>query len=117
MSLRVEQDLNRFREIVRGRIRRNLRKYMSQGELIGRVGKDLVSIPIPQIDIPSFRYGENENGVGQGDGDEGHGGAVLGHRETRVESAVVGKRRGFAVSGERNSDQAAAGPVRRSSHG
>ncbi|MHC4794752.1 MAG: DUF444 family protein [Planctomycetota bacterium] len=71
MSLRVEQDLNRFRQIVRGRIRKNLRKYMSEGELIGRVGKELVSIPIPQIDIPSFRYGENESGVGQGEGDEG----------------------------------------------
>jgi uncharacterized sporulation protein YeaH/YhbH (DUF444 family) len=35
------------------------------------VGKNLVSIPIPQIEIPNFRYGENEEGVGQGDGGEG----------------------------------------------
>jgi uncharacterized sporulation protein YeaH/YhbH (DUF444 family) len=72
MILKIERDLYRFRSIVRGKIKQNLRKYMTQGELIGRVGKNLVSIPIPQIDIPSFRYGENElSGVGQGEGDEG----------------------------------------------
>ena len=54
MSLKIDQDHSRFRAIVRGKIRQNLRKYISQGELIGRKGKDLVSIPIPQIDIPRF---------------------------------------------------------------
>ena len=72
MSLKIDQDHGRFRQIVRGRIRQNLRKYISQGELIGRKGKDLVSIPIPQIDIPRFRFGDKQRGgVGQGDGDPG----------------------------------------------
>ena len=72
MSLRIDQDHSRFKQIVRGRIRKNLRQYISQGELIGKQGKDLVSIPIPQIDIPKFRYGDKQRGgVGQGDGDEG----------------------------------------------
>jgi len=66
---RVQQDLNRFRRIVRGHIKKNLRKYMSQGELIGKQGKRLVSIPLPQIDLPQFRYGSKQSGgVGQGDG-------------------------------------------------
>ena len=69
---RVQRDLNRFRQIVRGQIKKNLRKYMSQGEMIGRQGKRLVSIPLPQIDIPQFRYGARQGGgVGQGDGDVG----------------------------------------------
>jgi uncharacterized protein len=69
---RVERNLNRFRQIVRGKIKRNLRKYMSQGEMIGRQGKRYVSIPLPQIDIPQFRYGPKQRGgVGQGDGEEG----------------------------------------------
>ncbi|MBE7554013.1 MAG: DUF444 family protein [Anaerolineales bacterium] len=69
---RVQRDLNRFRHIVRGHIKKNLRKYMSQGEMIGRQGKKLVSIPVPQIDIPQFRYGAKQGGgVGQGDGDVG----------------------------------------------
>src|SRR6202021_781083 len=72
MSLKIDQDHSRFRNIVRGRIRQNLRKYISQGEMIGRKGKDLVSIPIPQIDIPRFRFGDkNQGGAGQGEGDPG----------------------------------------------
>lgn len=72
MSLKIDQDHSRFRAIVRGKIRQNLRRYISQGELIGRKGKDLVSIPIPQIDIPRFRFGEKQQGgAGQGDGDPG----------------------------------------------
>src|SRR6185312_12479417 len=73
MSLKIDQDHSRFRGIVRGRIRQNLRKYISQGELIGRKGKDLVAIPIPQIDIPRFRFADRQQGgAGQGDGDPGH---------------------------------------------
>ncbi len=72
MSLKIDQDHSRFRAIVRGKIRQNLRKYISQGELIGRKGRDLVSIPIPQIDIPHFTYGEKQKGgAGQGQGDPG----------------------------------------------
>jgi len=69
---RIDRDQSRFKEIVRGKIRHNLRKYVTHGEMIGRKGKDLVSIPIPQLDIPHFRYGKNgSGGVGQGDGEVG----------------------------------------------
>lgn len=69
---RIQRDLNRFRQIVRGQIKENLRKYMSQGEMIGRQGKRLVSIPLPQIDIPHFRHGAKQaGGVGQGEGEVG----------------------------------------------
>lgn len=72
MSLRIDQDHSRFRNIVRGRIRQNLRKYISRGELLGRQGKDLVSIPIPHIEIPKLRFGDKEQGgVAQGDGEPG----------------------------------------------
>jgi sporulation protein YhbH len=72
MSLKIDQDHHRFRQIVRGKIRQNLRKYISNGEIMGRKGKDVVSIPIPQIDIPRFRFGDKQQGgVGQGDGDPG----------------------------------------------
>src|ERR1700733_9777128 len=72
MSLKIDQDHSRFRAIVRGKIRQNLRKYISQGELIGRKGKDLVSIPIPQIDIPRFSFGDKQRGgAGQGEGEPG----------------------------------------------
>lgn len=72
MSLKIDQDHFRFRRIVRQRVRDNLRKYISKGELVGRKGKDLVSIPLPQIDIPRFTFGEKQQGgVGQGNGEPG----------------------------------------------
>ncbi len=72
MALKIEQDHSRFRQIVRGKIKENLRKYISHEELIGRKGKDLVSIPVPQIDIPTFRFApRSQGGVGQGDGEVG----------------------------------------------
>lgn len=72
MSLKIDQDHARFRRIVRGKIRENLKRYISQGELIGRQGKDLVSIPLPHIDIPRFTFGgRQQGGVGQGQGEPG----------------------------------------------
>jgi len=70
--LNIEQDYLRFRQIVRGKIKQDLKKYISQGELIGKKGKDYVSIPIPQIEMPNFRFGRrNTGGVGQGEGEPG----------------------------------------------
>src|SRR5271156_6036696 len=95
MSLKIDQDHSRFRGIVRGRIRQNLRKYISQGELIGRKGKDLVSIPIPQIDIPRFRFGDKQRGGGgQGDGNAGDPGG-----------GGVGKQTGAGKGGAGTRDQ------------
>ncbi len=72
MTQKIDQDHSRFRKIVRGKIKQNLRKYISQGDLLGRQGKDKVSIPLPQIDIPRFRFGpKQQGGVGQGEGEEG----------------------------------------------
>ena len=74
MSLKIDQDHGRFRAIVRGKIRENLRRYVSKGELMGKQGKERVSIPIPQIDIPRFRFADKQQGgVGQGDGEPGDG--------------------------------------------
>ena len=72
MGEKIEQDQARFREIVRGTLRKNLRKYITRGEMIGQQGKKKVRIPVPQIDIPRFRFGGKEQGgVGQGEGEEG----------------------------------------------
>ncbi len=71
MVLKIEQDHQRFRNIVKGRIRKDLRKFLHRGELIGKEGRKAVSIPVYDIDIPTFRYGDNSGGVGAGQGDEG----------------------------------------------
>jgi len=74
MLRKIERDVKRFKQIVRGIIKKEFRKYLTQGELIGRQGKHLVSIPIPQIEIPRFRFGsKDQGGVGQGEGEAGDG--------------------------------------------
>src|SRR5688572_29756764 len=72
MVMKIDRDASRFKQIVRGKIRQNLKKYITHGEMIGRKGGDLVSVPLPQLDVPHFRYGQNgRGGVGQGDGEPG----------------------------------------------
>ncbi|HEV3143081.1 MAG TPA: DUF444 family protein [Gemmataceae bacterium] len=72
MGQRIDRDYHRFRKIVRGKVKSDLSKYISRGEMIGKKGRDYVSIPLPQIQIPQFRYGDkNSGGVGQGEGDVG----------------------------------------------
>ncbi|MBX3016943.1 MAG: DUF444 family protein [Bdellovibrionaceae bacterium] len=70
----IKEDQNRFRDIVKGKIKENFRKYVSQGEMIGKRENEFVKIPLPQIDIPNFRYGpKQKGGVGQGEGQPGEG--------------------------------------------
>ncbi len=72
MVRKIEKDETRFRQIVRGKIRKELRRYMTQGELIGRKGRNVVSIPLPSIELPRFKYGQQQTGgVGQGEGEIG----------------------------------------------
>ncbi len=72
MIYNIKRDHGRFRQIVKGRIKQDLKKYVTNGEMIGRKGKDMVTIPLPQIEIPRFRYGDKEQGgVGQGNGKPG----------------------------------------------
>ena len=72
MARAIDHDQQRFKQIVRGKVRQNLRKYITHGEMIGRQGREYVSIPIPNIEIPHFRHGDKgSGGVGQGEGDLG----------------------------------------------
>jgi uncharacterized sporulation protein YeaH/YhbH (DUF444 family) len=68
----VKQDHSRFKDIVKGKIKQNFKKYITQGEMIGKREKDYVKIPVPQIEIPRFKYGpKDQGGVGQGEGQPG----------------------------------------------
>lgn len=72
MAQKIDSDAARFRAIVRGKIKEHLKGYISNGEMIGKKGRDLVSIPLPQITLPQFRYGHRQSGgVGQGEGEVG----------------------------------------------
>src|SRR5688572_6564842 len=68
----IREDHSRFRDIVRGRIKANFKKYVTQGEMIGKRENEYVTIPSPSIDVPRFKYGPKQSGgVGQGQGQPG----------------------------------------------
>ena len=66
---RIQSDVNRFRQIVRGRVRDELRKHLGRQELIARQGKRIVSLPIPHLETPHFVHDPGGVGVGRGEGD------------------------------------------------
>jgi uncharacterized sporulation protein YeaH/YhbH (DUF444 family) len=70
----IKEDHNRFKDIVKGKVKEDFKKYVTQGEMIGKRENDFVKIPLPHIEIPTFRYGpKQQGGVGQGQGQPGEG--------------------------------------------
>jgi uncharacterized protein len=68
----IREDHSRFRDIIKGRIKENFRRYITHGEMIGKRDNEFVKIPIPHIDIPRFKYGpKQQGGIGQGQGNPG----------------------------------------------
>ena len=72
MSIKINKDHSRFKKIVRGHLKQDLKKYISNGDFVTQQGKDKVSIPVPRINIPQFQFDPKESGgVSQGDGEVG----------------------------------------------
>ncbi|HZJ72311.1 MAG TPA: hypothetical protein VFF36_15365, partial [Planctomycetota bacterium] len=76
-SRRIERDKTRFDDIVRGHIKHDLKRYITGGEMIGRKGRQLVSIPVPRIELPRLRFGRNGRGRGTGQGEGAGDGSAL----------------------------------------
>jgi uncharacterized sporulation protein YeaH/YhbH (DUF444 family) len=72
MSNRIGSDVNRFKDIVKKKVKSNLGKYISSEKMIAKQGDKLISVPIDNIDLPRFTFGNNGNGgASQGDGEAG----------------------------------------------
>jgi uncharacterized sporulation protein YeaH/YhbH (DUF444 family) len=72
MPRRVEEDHKDFRDVVSGRIRENLKKFIKSGSIVRQRGKNgKISISIPKIDIPHIVYGNSKDGAGRGQGKDG----------------------------------------------
>jgi uncharacterized sporulation protein YeaH/YhbH (DUF444 family) len=70
----IKSDHQRFRNIVKGQVKDNLKKYITRDDLIGKSENDFIKIPIHRIDIPHFKFGSGEEeGVGMGGEGQGDG--------------------------------------------
>jgi uncharacterized protein len=71
-SWRIDPDTKRYKEIVKEAIRGNIKRHINHNDLVGRKGKDLVSIPLPEVELPSFRFNSRQKGgMGMGPGNIG----------------------------------------------
>jgi len=69
---RIEEDHAQFRNIVSGRIRKALKKFIKSGKIFHNRGKKgKIAISIPKIDIPHIVHGESDEGAGRGQGQDG----------------------------------------------
>ncbi|MBI4042108.1 MAG: DUF444 family protein [Deltaproteobacteria bacterium] len=69
MALRIEKEWRRFVQIIKGRVKRNLKSFITKGELLGKRGGEVISIPLSRLEIPRFHFDLNaQRGVGQGQG-------------------------------------------------
>lgn len=72
MSRRIQEDHKEFRDVVAGKVGEQVNKFIKNGKLIGwRPQGGRFIINVPQIDLPTFRYGKNKTGVGRGPGEPG----------------------------------------------
>jgi len=69
---RIEEDHKDFIDVVSGRLRKALKKFIKSGKIVRNRGKrGKISISIPKIDIPHITFGDNGQGAGRGSGKEG----------------------------------------------
>lgn len=72
MPKRIQEDHKKFRDVVSGRTRRELKRLIKSGSIVRQRPKGgKVTISIPQIDIPHFVFGDTGEGVGRGPGKDG----------------------------------------------
>ena len=71
----IKESHERFRHIIKGKIRQNLQKYIKNQEMLGKREGDIVRIPLPEITLPHFCYGPKKlGGIGMGKDTSGESG-------------------------------------------
>lgn len=72
MPKRIQEDWKKFRDVVSGRSRRELKRLIKTGSIVrARPKGGKMTITIPGIEIPHFVHGESERGLGRGPGKDG----------------------------------------------
>ena len=72
MGQKIDGDVKRFKDILRGKVRANFKKYITHPEYIIPGPRGTVRVPVPNVDLPRFRFGpKGQGGAAQGDGEPG----------------------------------------------
>lgn len=72
MPKRIDEDHKDFIDVYSGRIRKELKKYINNGSIFRLRGDGKkIDVTVPRIDIPHIVYGDNNEGIGRGEGNEG----------------------------------------------
>lgn len=68
----IEESHKRFKDIIKGKLRDDLKDFVRRGDRIIQKGKNKYTVSMPEIDMPKFIFGSNDGqgsqGMGQGDG-------------------------------------------------
>ena len=71
MSRRIKGDHKDYHDIVKDKVKSKLKDHITKGKKVVRRGKDMVVVDIPYIELPRFRYGNQDGGIGNGPADVG----------------------------------------------
>ena len=66
----IDSDLDRFKNIIKNKVKNNFSKYISSDHIIGQQGGEIVKIPIDRLDLPRFTYA-SPGGASSGEGEPG----------------------------------------------
>jgi hypothetical protein len=72
MPRRITEDHKEFRDVVGGKIRQSLGKFIKTGKIFKTRGNGKISVTIPRIEIPHIVFGDGgESGIARGEGKDG----------------------------------------------
>ena len=73
MPRRITEDHKEFRDVVGGKIRHSLGRFIKSGKIFKSRGKNgKISVTIPRIEIPHIVFGDSGNsGIARGEGKDG----------------------------------------------
>jgi hypothetical protein len=92
---RIEEDRKYFRDIISGKLRKELRKLIDNGGIVKNRGKGgKVILTIPRINIPHIVFGDNGENVGRGKGKKGD---VIGRDKGEGEGSDAGDSPGEGI--------------------
>lgn len=69
--MKIGNDVDRFHSIVKGKVRKDLKKFATSDAMTAQVGGKVIKVPLASIDLPRFSFGGQGGGSGMGNGEPG----------------------------------------------